>query len=266
MIHRTFTFLVPALLLLAPGLRAGDAKLTDDDRIEMIRGLTAEYATVKTYLPRSKKPLPFDSNGNWDKEAWQKVGREFGPAARVGDLVQVTHVDIQGDKIVLEINGGMKKKGSWKDHIEIGMGTQTAPISQSNTNAPSGTSIALLFDKKVPPLKAAELKKMLAPVLDFEKRSPTENYVETLPAPVQEAIKQKKAIEGMTPDQVLLAMGRPRHKERSTNKDGVDTEDWVYGDPPGKITFVTFESSKVVKVRESYAALGGSTAAPLPPR
>ena len=153
-----------------------------------------------------------------------------------------------------------------KDHIEIGMGTQTTPISQSNTNAPSGTSIALLFDKKVPPLKAAEIKKMLAPVLDFEKRSPTENYVETLPAPVQEAIKQKKAIEGMTPDQVLLAMGRPRHKERSTNKDGVDTEDWVYGDPPGKITFVTFESSKVVKVRESYAALGGSTAAPLPPR
>ena len=251
-------------LLNLPVARASD-KLTEDDKIEILRGLTAEYATVKTYLPRSKKPLEFDSHGNWDREKWQQIGREFGPAARVGDLIQVTHVNIENDKIILELNGGMKKKGHWYDHLEVGMGTTTTPVStQQNTSAPGGTTIALLFDKKVPPLKAADLKKMLAPVLDFEKHSATENYVETLPAPVQEAIKEKKAIEGMNQDQVLLAMGRPRHEERST-KDGVDMEDWIYGEPPGKITFVTFTGSKVTKVREAYAGVGGSTAAPLPP-
>src|SRR5215831_20039867 len=43
-----------SLALLAP-LASAD-KLTLDDRVELTRGLTAEYATVKQFLPRSKKP------------------------------------------------------------------------------------------------------------------------------------------------------------------------------------------------------------------
>src|SRR5579884_380335 len=266
--RRTYFAAVPAMGVLFSCLTpcfAADQKLTDDDKIEILRGLTAEYATAKTYLPRSKKPLEFDSHGNWDKDKWQEAGRANGPAARVGDIVQITKVTIEDDKLLFEINGGMKGKGHWYDHVQVGMGGSTGPINQGqNTNAPSGTYIALVFDKRVPPLKAAELKKMLAPILDFEKHSATENYVETLPAPVQEAIKNKKAIEGMDRDQVMMAVGRPRHKERD-EKDGVETEDWIYGEPPGKITFVTFSGPKVVKVREAYAAVGGSTAAPLPP-
>jgi hypothetical protein len=245
---------------------ASDKKLTDEDRVELLRGLTAEYATVKTYLPRSKKPLPFESTGAWDKQKWEQMGHEFGPAARVGDQVQVTRISIESDKIILEINGGMKGKGHWYDHVQVGMGTSTQQVGTGqNSNAPSGTTIALLFNKPLPPLKAAEVKKMLAPVLDFEKATATENYVEKLPEPVQKAIKQNKAIEGMDREQVLLALGKPRHKERG-NKDGLETEDWIYGEPPGKITFVTFNGSKVTKVKEAYADVGGSTAAPLPPR
>src|SRR5262245_15063336 len=69
-------------------------KLTHEDRIEIIRGLSSEYATVKAGLPRSKKPLEFSSNGTWDKAKWAEVGRENGPAARTGDVVQVTKVEI----------------------------------------------------------------------------------------------------------------------------------------------------------------------------
>src|SRR5262252_7695167 len=121
-------FTIATAFLLAPGSWlltsswAADAKLTDDDKIEILRGLTAEYATVKTYLPRSRKPLEFDSSGNWDKDKWQQAGRELGPAARVGDLVQITRVAIENDKILLEINGGMKGKGHWYDHVQVGMG------------------------------------------------------------------------------------------------------------------------------------------------
>src|SRR5262249_18625404 len=82
---------------------ASEKKLTEEDRIELLRGLMSEYATVKSYLPRSKKPLPFDSTGTWDKQKWEEMGRELGPAARVGDLVQVTRISIEGDKILLEI-------------------------------------------------------------------------------------------------------------------------------------------------------------------
>jgi len=74
----------------------------------------------------------------------------------------------------------------------------------------------------------------------------------------QDEAAAKKAIEGMDHDQVLLAMGRPVRKTRET-KDGVDLEDWIYGMPPGKITFVTFQGNKVVKVKDTYAGLGGTT-------
>src|SRR6202040_4473425 len=155
---------------------------------------------------------------------------------------------IEGDKILLEINHGMKgAKGGWRDHVSIGMGGggMTPVNTQQNSNAPSGTNIVLLFNKPVPSLKSADIKKMLAPVLDFAKETATENYVEKLPEPVQKAIKANKAIEGMDRDQVLLAIGKPRHKERDI-KDGAEIEDWIYGQPPGKITFVTFNGSKVV--------------------
>jgi hypothetical protein len=252
------------LSVLAPLAARADQKLTDDDRIEILRGLLAEYATVKAFLPRSKKPLPFESTGAWDKQVWAQAGQQFGPAARVGDLVQVTHVAIESDKIVFEINGGMKGKGSWRDHVQIGMGSQTAPISkQQNSNAPSGTSIVLLFDKPIPSLKPDEIKKILSPVLDFDKQTASENYVEKLPEPIQKAIKANKVIEGMDRDQVLLSMGKPRHKERNVSSDGTETEDWIYGDPPGKITFVSFVGSKVTGIKESYADIGGSTAPPL---
>jgi hypothetical protein len=64
---------------------------------------------------------------------------------------------------------------------------------------------------------------------------------------------------------VVLAIGKPRTKVRET-KDGVEQEDWVYGQPPGKVTFVTFANGKVIRVRDAYAGLGGSTVPALKPQ
>jgi hypothetical protein len=251
--------------LAPPAAHAQKQKLSEDDRVEILRGMLSEYATVKAYLPRSKKPLPYFATGEWDKQLWAQTGQQFGPAARVGDLVQITHVDIENNQIVLEINNGMKgEKGNWRNHVQIGMGPNMSPINQQqNSNAPGGTSIALLFSGPVPELKADEIKKMMTPVLDFDKDSATNNYVEKLPEPIQKAIKANKAIVGMTRDEVLLAMGKPRHKERNVSNDGDESEDWIYGDPPGKITFVTFGGAKVTRIKEDYANIGGSTAPPL---
>ncbi len=100
---------------------------------------------------------------------------------------------------------------------------------------------------------------MLSTVLDFDKHSATEQYTETLSPEVKQAITEKKPIVGMTRDEVLLALGRPVHKSRES-KDGVDFEDWIYGNPPGRVTFVTFVGPKVVKVKDTYAGLGGTIA------
>ncbi len=243
-------------------------KLTPDQRIEILRGMSAEYATAKLMLPKSKKPLEIKSTGEYDKNEWQEASRQLGPAARAGDIVQVTKVNIDGNKIVFEINGGAKGKRKWYQNIEVGAGAsgRTTPInSQQNGARAAGTSIALVFDKEVPAVDAATLKKMLKPILDFETRTATEQFVDTLPPEVQAAVKEQRAIEGMDRDQVLLALGKPRTKVRET-RDGVDEEDWIYGNPPGKMTFVTFGNGKVLRVKEAYAGLGGSTAPALKPQ
>jgi hypothetical protein len=242
--------------------QAGGDKLTEADRIELVRGLSAEYATAKVGLPRSKKALDVDPKGDYDKSVWDGASRQYGPAARAGDLVQVTKIDIQSDRIVFEINGGFNAgKGKWYQHVQIGM---NGPISQGDqSDAPGGTSIALLFHNPVPPVNSAGIKKMLAPILDFEKQSATETYVESLPPKFQEAVKQKRAVEGMDRDEVLLALGKPVRKVREV-QNGDETEDWIYGVPPGKIVFVTFKDSKVIKVKEAYAGLG-TVAPPVEP-
>jgi len=243
----------------AAQLWADSKKLTEDQRIEILRGLSSEYAKIKVLLPRSKKTLEFASDGTWDKAAWQAAEKELGAAGRIGDLIQVTHVEIDKDRIILELNGGSKAKRKFLDHVQIGMGTQTSPVTGPATNAPGGTTVALTFGGPIGEVTSAEIKKMLQPILDFEKESVTANYVETLPEPIQQAVKAKRVIEGMNHDQVLLAVGKPVHKSRET-KEGTDYEDWIYGEPPGRVMFVTFTGDKVVKVKETYAGLGGSVA------
>src|ERR1017187_4084677 len=99
-------YAVFVILTFAPGLLPAGNKLTWEDRVELTRGLTAEYATVKALLPRSRKGLEFDATGGYDKKQWTQIARESGPAARTGDLVQITKVDIDEDKLVLQIKGG----------------------------------------------------------------------------------------------------------------------------------------------------------------
>ena len=262
------TLLVSLLALLAqiaPSLRAG--KLTPEERIQIIRGMTSEYSTVKMLLPRAKKALTLEAGKLPDKQEFAKALQENGPAGRVGDLIQITKVELEDDKIVLQLNGGFKGGRKWYENVQVGGGMgnnqRTVPIG-SGSMAQSGTTIALVFPKNYESLSVAEIKSWLKPVIDFDKqRSATETVMEQLPAEQQQAVKEKKALEGMDRDTVILSMGKPRSKSREV-KEGVELEDWIYGQAPGKITFITFDGNKVVRVKEAYAGLGGETAKPLP--
>ncbi len=220
---------------------------------------------MKVVLPRSKKALQFHSDGHYDRTAWTKALDQEGPAARMGDQVQITNVQIESNRILLEINGGTRS-GHWYDHVQVGMGGSNAPMTtnRNGQTVANGSHLALLFPGPVPSLKAAEIRQMLSPIFDFEKHSASEQYVDKLPEPIKKAIKEQRAVEGMDHDQVLLALGKPRNKSRETNAEGDAIEDWIYGDPPGKMTFVRFNEGKVVKIEDSYANIGGTTAPPLP--
>ncbi len=233
-------------------------KLTEDEKIELLRNLSAEFAKAKTYFPRSKKPLEVDMDGTWDKGAWQRLAQGDNVTARVGDQLKITHVSFEGAKLVLEINGGLKTGRHWYDHIETGMGNQTRPVSNGDYTPSTGTNIEINFHKPMENLTSAEVKRILLPLMDFDPKSAAKMYAETLPPEMRKAIQEKRATEGMDRDQVKLAMGNPYRKYRET-KDGNDLEDWIYGQPPGKVTFVTFQGNKVIRVKEQYAGLGIQT-------
>ena len=101
-------------------------------------------------------------------------------------------------------------------------------------------------------------------MLDFEKHSATEIYADNLPPEVKKAIQDKRVLEGMDRDQVIMALGRPNHKSREV-QEGMELEYWVFGQPPGKMVFVTFNGNKVIKVKEQYAGLGTEVADPKTP-
>ena len=103
-------------------------------------------------LPRAKKPLVFQSDGNITEDAWQKSLLEFGPAARVGDEVQITRVLIEEKKIVLEINGGLKSGRHWYDHVQVGMGGSWDRSTTPKRAPAGGSNLALVFPESVPSL------------------------------------------------------------------------------------------------------------------
>jgi hypothetical protein len=118
----------------------------------------------------------------------------------------------------------------------------------------------VIFRKPLEGLTSAQVKKILDPIMNFDQRSATQLYSEMLSPEMQKAVADKRAVVGMTHEQVKMALGNPDTKYRETTKDGVETEDWIYGKGSGKYTFVTFAGSKVITVKETYAGLGADVA------
>ncbi|MCP5113235.1 MAG: hypothetical protein GY953_20585, partial [bacterium] len=125
MSRTSLCFALALVILTAPTLAAKEERLAPEDRILLTRELTAEYATAKVILPRSKKPLPLDTEGNRDMARWTDAHDQYGPAARLGDVVQITKIEFEKKRIVLTINGGFKGGRKWYERIQLG-GTTSA--------------------------------------------------------------------------------------------------------------------------------------------
>lgn len=232
--------------------------LSEADRTELIRTLNAEFGTAKVQIPRSKKPLELRPSGQYNREQWSEAMVKFGPAARVGDLVQITAIRFQGKKMVFEINYGLSGGRKWWHRIQVSGASSrgTTLGATQSTHAPGGTKLALVFPGAIPAKSPREFKAMLKPVLDFDQRTATELFMDTIEPRFREAIERKEVVEGMDKEMVLLAKGMPTRKLRDF-KDGIETEDWIYGTPPGEIVFVTFQDGGVIRVKESHASIGG---------
>lgn len=254
---------IAALLLIVPLLVASAwAKSTDqgsqsaahlnkEQRLEIIRGLSAELCFARVQFPMGKKGLVLKEGKvvSPAPEEMRQLLADWGPAVKPGDRTQITSVEIKGNYIRFEINGGPVKKQKWYQRIQVGgMGGMTPISPNSNSNAnPRGSYVDLAFDHHIPSLTPQQVKEMLAPVLDFSAHTAAEAYMATLPPKVRDAIKDHIVLVGMNHEMVTYAKGRPPQKTRE--RDGnVAYEEWIYGQPPQEVEFVRFVGDEVVRV------------------
>lgn len=237
-------------LALVPGAGLNWAKESTrrDSRIELIRGLGHEIAVAKVAMPRGKHGIFVNAQGQLDQARSETELRLSGVAIRPGMPVQITKIEFKSDRIVFELNGGGRKGKKWYQRIQVGVGTTTAPIVPDSPVLAYGSSISLTFAGKAPELTVAQVKQLLAGVLDFERRSPTVLYSPVVSPEIKEAIRKHQVIIGMDRDAVLSSKGAPDRKVREV-RDGVEQEDWIYGLPP-HVLFVIFDGDTVVRVQQ----------------
>ena len=250
-----FALWVTASAMLLAGsarLMAKEQPLNELGRILLIRGLDREIAVAKVVLPRGKRGLFVNGEGQIDQERARKEIMANGAALQPGIPVEITSIKFKDHAIVFEINNGGKSHKKWYQHIQIGMGGVMQPLdSQAQQNPIAyGSSITLDYpDKKVPDLSVEQAKKLLSAVLDFHRKLPTELYSPQVPEKFKEAIRKHQVLIGMDRDAVLSAKGTPFRKVRETKPNGEETEDWLYGLPP-HVLFVTFSGDNVVSVHQ----------------
>ncbi len=248
------------VLLLAPGLStADDSKLSTAQRQQIIREFLAEHPFVHRALPRGKAGVRIEGDKITPSQAeLSQIVDQFGVAAKPGDRARITAIHFVHHAIVFEINGGPVKRKSWRDRVSVGMGgadptqnpqPQAQPSDQDIYTASSGSSVTLVLKDEAASLTTAQVKELLAPVLDFNSMTVAEAYQKSLPPRLAEAVKDHHALVGMDKDMVTYALGRPPQRVRE-NKDGKDYEEWIYGTPPQDVEFIRFLNDRVVSIED----------------
>jgi hypothetical protein len=223
--------------------------ISKQTRIDLVRAFNAELVYIRSPFPMGKKGLTLkDGKLSPGSEELQQMIAMWGPAAKPGDQARISDIQIKDNLIHFEINGGPVKKQKWYQRIQVGGAGGTTPIAPSDSNAnPRGSYVDLVFDHYVPDLTPQQLKDLLRPVFDFDAKSAVEAYLETVPAPVKDAIKNHRVLVGMNREMVIYAKGRAPKKVRE--KDGeTEYEDWIYGEPPHDVDFVRLVGDEVVRV------------------
>lgn len=222
-------------------------------RLSLVRYIDGELVQVVRPIPSGKKGFHMKAGAPLNENALRMAVTSAGAAINPGDHAQISDLQFKEKEIIIDINGGGRGKTRLRDRIHLEVGgvptmttTQAAPV---NTNP--GATLYLDFDKPLPDMTAEDLEHYLSEVIDFSKRhSAAVQWVESLPPEIQKAIQERQPVVGMDHEMVLAALGRPDRKVREKGPDGNEIEDWIYGTPPAKTIFVSFEGDKVTQVHQ----------------
>ncbi len=225
-------------------------RMTSQTRYAVVRMLNAELVYVRKPFPMGHKGLVIKPDGKLTPDAGE-LGRllvQHGTAARPGERVKITNIQIKDSKIIFDINGGPKKKKKWYQRIQFSAGGGTAQAPQDPNEFSRGSAVTLQFKDYVPELTVARIKEILEPVFDFTSKSAAQAYMDTLPPKVRDAVRDHRVLVGMNREMVQYSKGRPPRKIRE--KDGeLEYEEWIYGEPPQDVEFIRIVGDEVVQVK-----------------
>jgi hypothetical protein len=228
-------------------------QISRDARYDILRTVLADQAAARMGLPFGSDGVELSESGEINKDKLDKDLKKNGQSIELGKVVTVTEIAFDDNKIEIELDGGGKNKKSFLDRIQVGMGTgnTTTPINRDDKTAQAkGSKIVLKFAQKVPvDLTPEQLKGLLNPILDFNKRNFMTTGIDALPPEFQEAVRAKEARIGMDRGTVIMALGRPDNRFRET-KNGIYTEQWLYYQRGLRALFVTFEDNVVVEIKQ----------------
>jgi hypothetical protein len=230
-------------------------KLTERGRRELIRNLEAEQGFAHRALPVSAG-ITLMANGKLTPgpAEYKKLIYQKGQSAAPGDRVVITSMEIKGDRIILDFNGGPYAKHRFLRHIQL----NDAPVSSGDLgDTATGSRITLVFEGGVPEISGPEVKALLQPLIDFGVKSSEQAYADTLPPALKDVIAAHEVLVGMNHRMVLAALGAPENKlreQQSGDPNGARYEEWIYGHVPQTIHFIRFVGDRVTLVE--VAALG----------
>lgn len=225
------------------------APLTERTRQQLIRTFQADEAFAVRPLPLGTKGVILHANGQLSPsgKGYAEELEKYGISAKPGDRVVITKFEVKPDRILFEFNDGPQKHHHILQHIEVGGMGGMAPLAQDDGHQPIGSRMTLVFNKFVPEMTAAQVRYLIAPMIDFSLKTPVEAFADTLPPKLKGAVLNHEVLVGMNREMVLKAVGQPDQKVRETEGQ-VPFEEWIYGQAPHEVQFVRFNGNRVIRL------------------
>jgi hypothetical protein len=230
-------------------VQLANTPLTTRTREELIRIFQSEQAFAVRPLPLGTRGLALHANGPLSPSGSAYVAEleKYGISSKPGDRLLISKFDIKPDRIIFEFNGGPEKHHHILQHIQVGGGYNTVPLAQDDGQTPVGSRFTLLFAKYVPEMNGAELRGLIAPILDFSLKTPVQAFADTLPPKLKSAVLNHEVLVGMNREMVIRAVGMPDQKVREMDGQ-MPFEEWIYGVPPHEVQFVRFNGNRVIRL------------------
>ena len=231
--------LVPSVLTAGT---SGSAKHT------LVRLLTGKELKSLTQLPATKEGVNayyaregkrYDERG-MDLKELTKWLKEKGVGVEVNEVVIITEVKIDDDKVEVHLGGGGQGRRGSKHAQEASPGFKRAGGSRINFHFNRS-----LTDADIAP---EAFLKFMARFLDV-KAIQDQLALRDVPPEVRRTIEAQTVTQGMTYQMVLLSLGEPEQKKVNDNAGGSLSETWYYM-KDGHRWVVDFQDGKVTQVRK----------------